>query len=214
MTIGKVFSGLRQFNSTMLAAGFVALTSSKAHAHGGNHFQHAFDDFFYGFEATFSFASAILPTLATGLFAGTRPTFSLTWTAGFLLVGFLLGVLVAPFGWIPTDMTAYVATILIGLIVAASPNIERWLSGTLIVGTTAITANVMFSGYDWLVIPLFSYLGVGTAILLGSMTTCLVIQLVIASVRYDWIVIAWRAIASWIVAVSILMIALLISENM
>ena len=211
MTAKWIFSRLGCLKHTLFVISIVALATSDVHAHGGHPYEHAYEEYIYGLRATFNFPSAFLPILITGLFVGTRTSTSWHWFGVLLFVGFIQGVFIGMLGWLPPDIPAYTATILIGIIIAISANMNEWLARAIIICTVAITANVMFSGYDWRVIPLFSYLGVGTAILLGSVLTGLVVRLVNVYARYAWVEIAWRVIASWIVAISILTIALLVS---
>ncbi|MEM9332210.1 MAG: hypothetical protein AAGA53_12855 [Pseudomonadota bacterium] len=196
-----------------IVALIVFLPASVAYAHVGAPFEHAYYDVLYGMEVTLGVGSVLLLMAATGLLIANRKTVYLVLPIPVLFIGAILGATLGALAWLPADMPAYIATISIGLLVAASPTLKKWQLMALVSLAAATMANVMFMGSDWRLIPISVYMGVVIVLLLGTMTIYMSVWLSRELLQYPWVDIAWRAIASWLVAIAVIMIALSVTGN-
>ena len=173
----------------------------------------AYFEFLVGFEATLNRVPVLLLMIVTGLMIGLRPADTLQRIWPVVPTGLTVGCTIGTFVWIPAITPAYGAVIMAGLLIAASPEIGIRTLCVIVIALTSLMPNSMLSGYYWWEIPPFVYLGVAMASVLGMSVVYLIVRLSMAWLPDRWISIAWRALASWVVAIAILMIALQFADK-
>lgn len=176
------------------------------------------DDVWFGYvagiEATITYLPVMLLMIITGLYMGLHPALPAQNLGIYALTGLVLGAVLGAFATrgaiAPPFMASTLAvTILAGLALALVPKMTDTLVYTLITGLTLVMSNAMTSGVFWWEILPFSHAGVATTLILGLSLICGLVRLSITRLGDGWVVIAWRAAASWIVAIAILMTAVM-----
>ena len=165
-------------------------------------------DFVFGFQITFSFYSVALIMVVSGIFIANRSSLSLWMLSLIIGSGIAVGIMVGALAYIPRHMPAYVFAAFVGLIVAVALPKQRIFDSFIIFASFFFAANAMFSGYDLKLIPLFVFAGVLLALFLGPIIVSLFIFGLNKVLNYSWVKIAWRALAAWLVAISVILISL------
>ena len=196
---------------------FLALpVAAIAHGfHGADQamYQQANEDFVTGMLAAYYDIPVLLGLIAAGLLSGIwKPDgFSSLWP--YFLGGIIAGAVVGFWGILPPSEPAYAAAIATGLLGAAAPNVPGGVMRALFLVLGIVLTNAVFSGYEIWDIPLFAYIGVAFSLNLGILLPAGLVWLSHTKLPYGWVMIAWRAKMSWIVAIALMSMVLTMKAN-
>jgi len=188
----------------------VTLTPVTALAHEFGVGLGAYEDFLSGNQAVFADMPVLLCLIATGVFAGIwkADAFPSLWL--FLAIGMLVGTVVGLWGQIPPTLPAYATVIAIGLLGAAAPNFPIWLMRSLFVIIGIILTNAVLSGHTFAEVPVFAFVGIAFALNLGVAASASLVAISREKLPYGWVLITWRAGMSWLVAIAIMTMVLML----
>lgn len=183
---------------------------SSAHEFGVG--QGAYEDFLSGNRAVLADVPVLLGMLSAGFFAGIwKPDgFPNLWP--FYIIGLILGAFVGFSGAIPPTAPAFAATIGIGLMGAAAFPFPVGIMRGVFALMGIVLANAVLSGHSISEIPLFAYVGVFFALNIGTAVAAGLVSLSQDKLPYGWVKIGWRAGMSWIVAISIMAMVLMLNS--
>ncbi|MEM1040169.1 MAG: hypothetical protein AAGI12_11960 [Pseudomonadota bacterium] len=197
-----------------LAVALVAtFLSTPALAHEFGVGKDAYEDFLSGNQAVFVDFPVVLGVIAAGLFVSIWrldgfPTVWLAYIAG-LVVGAGLAFALA----IPPALPMFVIVIFVGLLGALAPDLStRMMQGIYFVIGLVLT-NAVLSGHTIDEIPAFSYVGIAFALNLGVSACAAIVYRSRTNLSYDWVMIVWRAGSSWLVAIAVMGIALMLGAT-
>ena len=193
---------------TILGLIIILLSGSRAFGQTTGQYSVPMLDFVFGFQITFSFYSVALMMIVSGLFIANRSSLSFWMLSSVIGSGIAAGVMAGALAYIPGHVPAYLFAAFVGLIVAFAPPKQRIFDSVTIFAALFFAANAMFSGYDLKLIPLFVFAGVLLALFLGPIIVSLFIFGLNKVLNYSWVKIAWRALAAWLVAISVILISL------
>ncbi|MEO0547133.1 MAG: hypothetical protein AAF035_09300 [Pseudomonadota bacterium] len=193
-----------------LASAFLP-TPALAHEFGVG--KDAYEDFLSGNQAVFVDFPVVLGVIAAGLFvsiwrADGFPTVWLPYLAG-LVAGAVLAFALA----IPPALPMFVTVIFVGLLGALAPDLStRMMQGIYFVVGMVLT-NAVLSGHTIDEIPAFSYVGIAFALNFGVSACAAIVYQSREKLSYDWVMIVWRAGSSWLVAIAVMGIALMLRST-
>lgn len=128
-------------------------------------------------------------------------------------LGLIAGAILSTTYWLDPFLSTYCMVIISGLSVGIFVALGG-ISTQLVVSSSAMAmANSLLSGYIWQKIPFFVYAGIGGTLLLIMTVVYSVVLSSQIFFRSPWVVIAWRASASWTVATAMMMIAFWFTNN-
>lgn len=194
----------------LLLLGTLGLFPRGAWAHNFETGQGAYQDFLSGNQAVLADLPIVLGLIATGILVGIWKTDRLPRVWLFYNIGALLGVFMGFSGVVPPVLPAYIAVCLIGLLAAASPAISVFMMRLIVGVMGAIFANAVLSGHTIDEIQTFAYLGIFFALNLGLAAPAAVVTISREKLEYGWVYITWRALSSWLVAISIMAMVLML----
>lgn len=181
-----------------------------AHKFGAG--QGAYEDFLSGNRAVFSDMPVLLLLIAAGLFSGIwKPDgFPSLWL--FYLGGIVAGAMLGLWGIFPPTLPAYFAVIAVGLLGAAAPNIPTALMRGIFVLIAVVVTNAVLSGHLISEISPFAYVGIAFALNIGVAVSAGLVAISREKLPYNWVTIAWRAAASWLVAIAVMAMVLMLKS--
>lgn len=177
-----------------------------AHEFGAGQTQ--YEDFLSGNRAVLTDIPLLLGLIAAGLYAAIwRGEGIITlWLP--LAIGLVAGTALGFSGLVPPVIPAWFAVMVLGLFGAAKPDVPiHALRGIYLVAGILFT-NTVFSGHTVEEIPLFAYVGIAFAINLVVLACAGMVQVSLEKLPYGWVMIAWRAGMSWLVAIAVMAVTL------
>lgn len=173
----------------------------------------AYENFLSGNQAVLADVPILLGLIATGIVVSNWKPDGLPKVWLFFIIGVLAGMALGLSGLLPAIMPTYVTVCLIGLLGAAAPRLP--VAGMrLLVGISGvILANAVLSGHTLGEIQPFAYAGILFAINLGLAISAGIVSLSLEKLPYGWVNITWRALLSWIVAISIMAMVLMLKVS-
>lgn len=184
-----------------------------AHAHdfglGGN----AYEDFLSGCQSVLFDVPVVLAVIATGLLAGIwrERSLPLIWLA--YLLGAIGGLALGISGILPPVLPALIFIMLAGILGAAALDLSVNQMRMVLFASGLLSANTVLSGHSAAEIPLLSWFGIVFALNIVLAITAGLVTISREKLAYGWVMIGWRAGSSWIVAVAIIMVALVMTSK-
>ena len=197
-------SGTYFATATLLIA-----TPAPALAHKFGVGQDAYEDFLSGNQAVFSDIPVLLLMVAAGLLSGIWKQDGVPSLWPFYLVVIGAGAMLGLLGVVPPTLPAYGAVIATGLLGAAALRMPTTLMRGIIAVIGVIAANAVLSGHLISEISPFAYLGIAFALNVGIAVSAGVVAISREKLPYNWVVIAWRAGTSWLVAIAVMAMVLM-----
>lgn len=203
------------WRSSLYLATVIVLSASPAPAlaHEFGAGQGAYEDFLTGNRVVLADITVLLGVIAAGLLSGIwKPDgFPSLWS--FYVGGVVAGAAVGLWGVIPPTLPAYVAVIAIGLLGAAALQIPTRLMNGIFFVTGLVLTNAVLSGHAISDIPPLAYVGIAFALNVGIAASAGLVAVSREKLPYNWVVIAWRAAMSWLVAIAVMAMVLMIKST-
>ncbi len=198
--------------AAIAALGFLFLPRL-AYAHAFSIGQTGYQNFLSGNKAVFADIPVLLGLIAAGLFVGIWkmdgfPKVWLFYIAG-LFGGFVLGLT----GLLPAALPAYCTVIIVGLLAAAAPDFPTWIMRVIYFAIGVVLANAVITGHTIDSIPLFAYLGIFFALNFGLVIPAGLVVVSRQELPYSWVLIVWRAGSSWLVAIAVMAMVLMLKST-
>lgn len=189
----------------------VSPVSLLAHEFGAG--QGAYKDFLSGNRAVLADNTVLLGLVAAGLLSGIwKPDgFPSLWP--FYAGGVVAGAAVGFYGMIPPTLPTYVAVIAVGLLGAAAPQIPTGLVRGIFFVIGLVLTNAVLSGHRISEITPFAYVGIAFALNVGVVVPAGLVAVSREKLPYGWVAIAWRAVMSWLVAIAVMAMALMLKST-
>ncbi len=173
----------------------------------------AYEDFLSGNQAVFADLPIVLGLIATGILVGIWKSHRLPKVWLFFIGGIVVGAALGLWGILPPTPATYVAVCLVGLVGAASPDLPL-VTMRIILGLMGMMlANAVLSGHAVGEVPPFAYLGIAFALNLGLAMSAVVVTSSLDRFQFGWVNVTWRALMSWLVAISIMAIVLTLKST-
>ena len=200
-------SGLSAALTAFLLA---AATGSPAFAHdfglGGGYYA----DFLAGCAAVLTELPVLICLASAGIFIAlwNRDGFPGVWPL--FALGNIAGMLLAPLDLVEPISAAYGPAIALGLLAAAAvkPGILLMRSIMFLAGMFPTLA--ILGGHAWSEVPIATFAGIILALNAGFSMATAVVALTLKGFSYPFVPIAFRALASWLVAIAVMAFAFLI----
>lgn len=184
--------------------------SGPAFAHEFGVGKDAYADFLSGNEAVLVDVPVLLGLIAAGLLAGTwKPDgFPSIWLS--FIVGIFAGAALGFSGLVPPTWPAFLAVIAMGSLAAwARPFSTAMMRGMFFLIGLVLT-NAVLSGHTVSEVPPFAYVGILFAFNVGVSAVARLVFLSHQYFPYGWVGIVWRAGSSWLVAIAVMALALML----
>lgn len=187
-----------------------SLVPTRTFAHDFGIGKGAYEDFLSGNQAVLADLPVLLALIAAGVFASIwKPNgFPLLWPS--YLFGIAIGALIGFSGFIPSVISAYLTVIIFGLLGAAAPGISVNAMRGLYLFAGIMLCNAVLSGHTISEIPLFAYLGIAFALNVGIAVWAGLVSVLRETFPHGWVMIAWRAGMSWLVAIAVIAMTLML----
>lgn len=198
--------------SFLVALVTIAVTADVAFSHNFGSGKGGYHDFLLGNMGVLIDTPVVLGMVATGILIGVWRSDGLPDVWLFYIAGMVSGAIVGSTGVIPATLPAYVTVFLVGLLGAAALNISLDMMRAIVSLIGFAFANAIFNSHAIGDIPLFSCLGIAFALNLGLASSASLVVISRVKLPYDWVLIAWRAAASWLVAISIMAMVLMLKS--
>lgn len=127
--------------------------------------------------------------------------FALGVTAGFAL---------ALTGWPDPLSAAYGPAIALGLLAAAAIRPETWLMRVIMFLAGLFPAAAILGGHEAGSVPFAAYAGMFVTLNAGLSIAAAIVSLALGRLAYSWVPIAFRALASWLVAIAVMSFAFIV----
>ena len=183
---------------------------SPASAHEFGVGKDAYEDFLSGNQAVLADLPVLLGLVAAGLLAAIWkpdgfPMLRLPYIGG-VLAGAALGfsALLEPV------LPAYAAVVFLGVLGALAPSLTTRAMRGLYFLIGVVLTNAVLSGHTISEVPPAAYLGIFIALNLVVACCARLVFLSLQFFPYGWVTIAWRAGSSWLVAIAIMALALML----
>ncbi|MEM8648356.1 MAG: hypothetical protein AAGF86_18735 [Pseudomonadota bacterium] len=175
---------------------------------------HAFKDdggfyelFLEGNKAVFLDLRVAISVLAAGLLVALWTAEGLIKAWPFFLGGNVAGVLLCAAGMPDPSLVLYGLTLLCGLGAAAAVSLPAlWMRGIAVIMGAVPGIAVLFD-HTLGNVPIGFILGLFFGLNLVLATAAGLVSLTLEHLPYGWVRIAWRAIAAWLVAITIMILA-------
>jgi hypothetical protein len=169
----------------------------------------AYEDFLSGNQAVLNDIPVLLGLIAAGLFASIWKAdgFPALWPC--YAMGLIIGALLGFSGAVAPVLPVYAAVIAVGLLGAAAPNLRVGVTRGMFLLIGIILANAVLSGHSVSEIPPFAYLGIAFALNIGVAISAGLVSVSLEKIPHSWVMIAWRAAMSWLVAITVMTMALM-----
>ena len=163
-----------------------------------------YEDFLFGNLAVLIDTPVVLGMAATGLFVGIWKSDGLPQVWLFYIAGMFGGAVIGLFGIVPLALPAYAAVFLVGLLGAAALDLSLAMVRVIVGLIGMVLANAILSGHSIGEVRPFSYFGIAFALNMGLSFSAALVAISRENLPYGWVLIAWRAAASWLVAISVM----------
>lgn len=168
-----------------------------------------YEDFLIGNLAVFTDTPVILLMLAAAFLISIWKADGLPQVWAFYVLGAILGALLGFAGILPPALPAFIAVIVTGLLGAVALNVSVGLMRALVCLIGIVLGNAILSGHTMNELPLFAYFGLFFALNLGLAIPASIVAITRDKLPYSWVLIVWRAGASWLVAVAVIAMMLM-----
>lgn len=206
-TDGQTMASARTL-STIIGTALVLLpVPALAHEFGVG--KGAYEDFLSGNQAVLNDFPVLLGVIAAGFFASIwkRDGFPSLWP--FYAIGLAAGALLGFSGLVPPVTPAYSVVIALGLLGAAAPDLRIGVTRVMFMLIGIILSNAVLSGHTVSEIPPFAYVGIAFALNISVAVSAGLVSVSREKIPYTWVMIAWRAAMSWLVAITVMAMALM-----
>lgn len=170
-------------------------------------------DFLSGNRAVLADIPVLLGLIAAGLLSGIWKPDGLPSLWPVYAGGILAGAAVGFGGMIPPTLPTYITVIVIGLLGAAAPQMSTGLVRGIFFVIGLILANAVLSGHAISEIPPFAYVGIAFALNVGLAVPAGLVAVSREKLPYGWVAIAWRAGMSWLVAIALMAMVLMLKST-
>lgn len=198
---------------SLLAVGISAFfaTAGPAEAHIFAEDGNVFTNFLAGNEAVFLDLQVSTSLLAAALLFGIWRTDGLIKVWPVFLAGNAVGIALSAAGVSDPFIVHLSLTMLLGLGAAAEISLPViWMRGlALLIGTIPVIAILFDHNFKDVPIPFIAGILVGLNLLFALAIG--IVLLILWQLPYGWVRIAWRALAAWLVAITLMILALEIS---
>ena len=103
--------------------------------------------------------------------------------------------------------------IAVGLLGAAAPQIPTGLVRGIFFVIGLVLTNAVLSGHRISEITPFAYVGIAFALNVGVVVPAGLVAVSREKLPYGWVAIAWRAVMSWLVAIAVMAMALMLKST-
>jgi len=190
----------------LLAAG----TCQPAFAHdfglGGGYYA----DFLAGCAAVLNELPVLISLASAGILIGLWNREGLPKVWPLFALGVIAGILLAPLDIVEPVSAAYGPAIALGLLAAAAIKPDMLLMRSIVFIGGLFAALAILGGHAWGTIPAATYAGIFLALNAGLSMTTAVVALTLQRFPYPFVPIAFRALASWLVAIAVMAFAFII----
>jgi len=179
-----------------------------------NAFAHAFmagadsyQAFLEGVQVVLFWPPTMMAMIALGLFASLWRANGMVLVWPYLILGQMAGILISALNLQGMAILPYLVGILLAFITALelvkSPAGAKLLAAAI---GFAVTASAL-EGHPLASLPLMIYLGIFVAANMGVATTAALVAISLERLKYHWVVIGWKIVASWLIAIMMLQLA-------
>lgn len=195
----------------MMGVLLLALTSP-AFGHEFGVGKDAYADFLSGNQAVLVDVPVLLGVIAAGLLAGTwRPdAFPSVWLS--YIFGIFAGAGLGFSGLVPPTWPAFLAVIVIGALGAWALPFSAKVMRAIFLLIGVFLANAVLSGHTVSEVPASAYVGIFFALNIGVSACARLVFLSHQYLPYGWVSIVWRAGSSWLVAIAVMALALMLKQ--
>ncbi|MCJ8308358.1 MAG: hypothetical protein HRU27_05610 [Rhizobiaceae bacterium] len=172
----------------------------------------AYADFLSGNEAVLTDVPVLLGIIAAGLLAGIWKLegFPTLWLS--FVIGIIAGAALGFSGWVPPTWPAFLAVIAIGALGAWALPFSTAVMRALFFAIGVLMTNAVLSGHTVSEVPPFAYVGILFALNIGVSACARLVFLSHQYFPYGWVSIVWRAGSSWLVAIAVMALALMLRQ--
>lgn len=170
----------------------------------------AYADFLSGNQAVLVDVPVLLGLIAAGLLVGIwKPNgFPSVWLS--FVIGIFAGVALGLSGLVPPTWPAFLAVIFIGALGAWAPPFPLQVMRGMFFAIGLILTNAVLSGHTISEVPPLAYVGIFFALNVGVSACARLVFMSDHYLPYEWVSIVWRAGSSWLVAIAVMAMALML----
>lgn len=172
----------------------------------------SYEQFILGLIESWTEPSSLVLLLSIGAMIGLWPSGGISRMLPFMAAGTLLGLLLSTLLQTPVDPELIILLLLLAgtgtsvLAVAALP-LKLWLIGAITLLATGLGAVFLFMNYSAEDVPLATFVGSLTGMLLSIVLINNIIVMICERWTQVWVVIGFRVASSWLCAIAILLLA-------
>jgi hypothetical protein len=166
-------------------------------------------DFLAGGAAVLNELPVVISLASAGIFIGlwNRDGFPQVWPP--FALGVIAGILLAPLGLLEPVSAAYGLAIALGLLAAAAVRPGMLLMRIIMFLAGLFAALSILAGHAWGEVPVATHAGLFLALNAGLSMATAIVALSLQRFDYPFVPVAFRALASWLVAIAVMAFAFL-----
>ena len=199
-------------SKTTLLAVFFGLCATQAEAHAFKSGADFYAQFQEGVSVILAYPQTLLPLLALGVLLSLWQPEGLLRVWPMFLAGLVIGFFAGPLvgTWIvSTTLAVGIATAILAAILERHSDIETKSLGF---GLGFLTMASSLEGHAFFELPFFIYFGIFLAANMVVAVAAGLTRYALERWKQNWMRIVWRVVASWIAAISLLLIAFAIRQ--
>ena len=201
---------MRRFPWRLLAAPALWLVSAghaSAHAFRTDAGEFGYEAFLDGTGAVTSDIAVIIAAVACGLILGYQPRERALWSFPVLIAAMVAGCILSRSGTASALPPASVVALAVALAIAARPALPPALASGLVAVSGFWMSWTVFAGHPTDTIAALAWPGALFALYVIAAGSGAVVQISRERLAAPWLDIVWRAFASWIAAICVMVIA-------
>lgn len=204
-------TGVRKASARMIRAAILLLAFTRqATAHDFGLGGDAYAEFLSGCAAVLTELPVMIAMIATGILVSLwdREGLPKVWLA--FVAGVVGGMLVATAALIEPVTVAYGSAIALGLLAAAAVTPDLKLMRLVLFFAGFLPVAALLSDHEFGTVPLAAYAGIlfMTNIVLSASAG--LVSIALKNIPFSWVSIAFRALASWLVAIALISFSFLL----
>jgi hypothetical protein len=206
MATGAKKSGSRLIRAAILLLVFPGQATAHDFGLGGD----AYAEFLSGCAAILTELPIVIAIISTGILVSLwdREGLPRVWLA--FVAGVVGGMLVATAALIDPVTVAYGSAIALGLLAAAAISLDLKLMRLVLFFSGFLPVAALLSDHDFGTVPLAAYAGILFMSNIVLSASAGLVSVALKNIPFSWVSIAFRALASWLVAIALISFAVLL----